>query len=334
MAVVKTTFGRLVEASFKPAPWLKNAHLQTILPKFVLSTPRIQFVNERVTTPDQDFIDLAWAMPGEASTLKATVVLFHGLEGSAESHYITHLVSALLTHNIGCVVMHFRGCSGEPNLRPIAYHSGATFDAEFIIPFVKSRYAHLPLFAVGFSLGANMLMKLMAKRDDLPIQASVCVSAPLDLAASSNTMQRGFARLYQYHLLKSMKRNLLHKMQLVDMSQCLAVSAQEIAAMRTFYEFDDRITAILHGFNDANDYYKQCSALPDLPLIKKPTLILHAQDDPFMDATVIPHPSLINRHVAYELSQYGGHVGFINGMSGSNKFWLATRIPQFLREYL
>jgi predicted alpha/beta-fold hydrolase len=156
----------------------------------------------------------------------------------------------------------------------------------------------------------------------------------LDLAASAHYIQHGFSQVYQSHLMKSMKRNLLHKMQMVDMSQSLHVSIQEIAAMKTFVEFDDHITAILHGFTDAKDYYQQCSALGDLPLIKKPTLILHAQDDPFMDDKVIPSAALINQHVAYELSAHGGHVGFLISLTGPNNCWLAQRIPQFLSEFV
>ena len=332
--MVKTKFGSITVANFEPKSWLKNTHLQTILPKFLLSAPQIQFVNERIMTPDQDFIDLAWAMPHKQADLTGIVILFHGLEGSSQSHYIKHLVSGLKEIGLGSVVMHFRGCSGEPNLTPIAYHSGATFDAEFIVPIVKARYKDVPLFAVGFSLGGNMLMKLMAHHPSLPLEASVCVSAPLNLAASSSAIQVGFSRAYQWHLMKSMKGNLLQKMQMVDMSTSLKVSAADIENMTTFVQFDAHITSVLHGFDDANDYYQKCSALHDLVLIQKPTLILHAKDDPFMDERVVPDVSLINQHIAYELSAYGGHVGFLKSLSGKNKLWLPQRITNFLSEFL
>lgn len=329
-----TQFGRISTSSFEPEDWLKNAHLQTIFPKFVLSAPNIQFINERIVTPDKDFIDLSWATPKKTIKTKATVILFHGLEGSSQSHYIKHLVALLLEQEFACVVMHFRGCSGEANLTPIAYHSGATFDPEFIIPIIKARYSKVPLFAVGFSLGGNMLMKLMAHLNYLPIDASVCVSAPLDLAASSSAIQQGFSRVYQWHLMKSMKANLLNKMKLVDMSSHLGVSAAEIAAMKTFRQFDDHITSRLHGFDNAQDYYRKCSALSDLPMIKKPTLILHAEDDPFMNKSVIPNETMINDNVAYEVSKHGGHVGFLRSISGVDKLWLPKRINDFLSEIL
>lgn len=329
-----TKFGQINTSTFTPSLGLSNAHLQTILPKYFLPSPSFEYVNERVVTPDKDFIDLAWAMPVNKQEIRAVAVLFHGLEGSSESHYIKHLVESLLYANIGSVVMHFRGCSTEPNLTPKAYHSGATYDPEFIVPLVKNRYPHLPLFGVGFSLGGNMLMKLMANCHDLPIEASVCISAPLNLAASSASINHGFSNVYQRHLMKSMKRNLLAKMKVVDMSKSLKVSVAQISKMQTFLEFDDHITAVLHGFKDAQDYYQKCSALPDLPSIQKPTLIIHAQDDPFMDKRVIPTPSLINKNVAYELSLHGGHVGFLHALYGNQQLWLPSRITHFINEHL
>jgi predicted alpha/beta-fold hydrolase len=331
---LETQFGRISTSTFEPSLGLSNAHLQTILPKYFLLSPRFEYVNERITTPDHDFIDLAWAMPAIAKNARGLAILFHGLEGSSDSHYIKHLIESLLAANIGSVVMHFRGCSTEPNLTPKAYHSGATYDPEFIVPLVKNRYPHLPLFGVGFSLGGNMLMKLMANCNELPMEASVCISAPLNLAASSASINHGFSNVYQRHLMKSMKSNLLAKMKVVDMSKSLEVSTEQISKMQTFLEFDNHITAALHGFRNAQDYYERCSALPDLPKIKKPTLIIHAQDDPFMDSRVIPTPCLINENVAYELSPHGGHVGFLNTLVGKERLWLPTRITNFISELL
>ena len=323
-------YGKISESSFKPAALFSNPHLQTILPKFLLAAPQIKGIQERVATPDHDFIDLTWFMP---TNCHAYIVLFHGLEGSANSHYIQHLVAKLNAEQVGAVVMHFRGCSGEPNLCSRAYHSGATFDPLFVIPLIKERYKKLPLFAAGFSLGGNMLMKLMASHAELPVIASVCVSAPFDLAASSETINDGFSRAYQWHLMKSMKANLLAKMLRVDMSK-LNLSVQQIQQMKTFREFDDKITAVLHGFQGADDYYSRCSALPDLRFISTPTLIIHAKDDPFMDERVIPLPSMLSKNIAYELSEHGGHVGFMQSLTGQSKLWLPERITHFIREFL
>jgi predicted alpha/beta-fold hydrolase len=331
---MKTQFGQITQSDFVAPAILRNRHLQTIFPKFYLNTPSIPFVKERVSTPDDDFVDLAWLVKGDVCSLKGIVVIFHGLEGSSDSHYVKFLAHELQKHNFATVVMHFRGCSGEPNLTKRAYHSGATFDPEFIVPLVKKRYPRLPLFAVGFSLGGNMLMKLMAYHQYLPIEAAVCVSAPLNLLASSEAINRGFARVYQQHLLKSMKANLLEKMKTVDMASHLAVDASYIESMQSFREFDEHITSVLHGYAGADDYYNKCSALPDLPTINKPSLIIHAIDDPFMNEDVIPKARDLNRCVAYEWSKYGGHVGFIRSLKSESACYLPHRISAFLREFV
>lgn len=329
----QTQFGKLSKASFSSSGILAHPHVQTIFPKFLLRTPPPKSVNERVQTPDGDFVDLAWFMPNSHKSPKALVVMFHGLEGSVNSHYIRYMASALEAENVGAVLMHFRGCSGEPNLTQRAYHSGATFDPLHVVPILAKRYPTVPLIALGFSLGGNMLMKLMAEHPELPIEASISVSAPLNLSASSSAIDVGFSKVYQWYLMKSMKANLLKKMDSVDMS-ALSVSKDEIAGMRSFAQFDDNITAVLHGFGGAQDYYTQCSALKDLPRITKPTLILHAKDDPFMDERVIPSADLINQNVAYELSDVGGHVGFVQSLTGQSKFWLPNRILAFINEIL
>jgi len=326
-----TQFGRITGASFETSFALRNAHVQTIVPKYFVKTPPLLMQQERVKTPDNDFIDLAWSMPARP---KALVVMFHGLEGSSNSHYIKHLSATLNAHNIGAVLMHFRGCSGEVNLSTRAYHSGATFDPEYIVPIIKARYKHLPLFAVGFSLGGNMLMKLMANHQHLPIIGSVAVSAPLNLAASSQAISVGFSHIYQRHLMRSMKANIIQKMLSVDMSKSLKVNAQDIHKMTTFRQFDDHITSVLHGYKNADDYYQQCSALSDLSKIQSPSLIIHAADDPFMNEEVIPKASDINSNVAYELSQHGGHVGFLSSLHAKQKLWLPTRITAFIEELI
>lgn len=329
--IFSTQFGRLSESVFKPSAVISNPHFQTIAPKYFINTPKCAMTQERVSTPDGDFVDLDWLVPKQS---KALIVLFHGLEGSSQSHYIQHLINACSEQQYACVVMHFRGCSGETNLTPLAYHSGAIFDPQYIIPIVHKRYPRLPLFTVGFSLGGNMLLKLLAAQQALPITAAVAVSSPLHLAASSNAINVGFSRFYQWHLMKSMKANLLRKMAKVDMRDAIEVNRSQIKAMTTFREFDDKITARLHGFKGADDYYTQSSALHDLPLIDTPTLIIHALDDPFMDEQVVPNVKLINNNVAYEWSHKGGHVGFLSRIQGQQKLFLPARITCFIGEHL
>lgn len=328
---MKTQFGKIKTASFTSPWWAQNAHLQTIYPKFFLGTPEISFIHKRIDTPDGDFLDLALNIPENAEAL---VLLFHGLEGSKDSHYIRHLSYALSQMEIASVVMHFRGCSGEVNRMPRAYHSGEVTDAQCTLKWIINQYSHLKLFTVGFSLGGNMLLKLLSQAHQFPIEAAVSVSAPLNLAASADTINRGFARAYQAHLLKSMKATLLAKMQIIDMSAHLALNQEQVRRLNSFREFDQHVTSRLHGFVDASDYYQKASALPDLHKVITPTLLLHATDDPFMDSRVIPSEDQLSPTLAYELSQTGGHVGFLCGTLRTPKLWLPQRITQFISEYL
>lgn len=330
----QTSFGTISESNFRPSTCLKNPHLQTILPKYLLATPKIKYTYERIKTLDHDFVDLAWAMPLTAKRKpKAIVVLFHGLEGSAQSHYIKFMIEKLNTEGFGACVVHFRGCSHETNLRPISYHSGATFDAQYLCPIIKRRFSDIPLFAMGFSLGGNMLLLLMALFPELEIDRSVCVSSPLDLAASSEVINKGFSRVYQTHLMKSMKKNLLLKMTKIDMSTHISVNKQEVEKMSSFKEFDNAITAPLHGFKDAEDYYQKCSAISHLHKISKPCLVLHAKDDPFMDDRVIPRHEQLGQGIAYEYSEHGGHVGFLQSLGTGEDLWLPKRAIAFLNEH-
>jgi predicted alpha/beta-fold hydrolase len=327
----KTRFGQITTSSFNAPIWAANAHLQTIFPKFFIRAPQIAFKSKRIDTPDGDFLDLAINLPHGAKTM---AVLFHGLEGSKDSHYILHLVEALQAQGIASLVMHFRGCSGEINQTPRAYHSGEIGDALHTLQWIGDTFSDLRLFTIGFSLGGNMLLKLISEHSELPIEGAVSVSAPLDLAASSQAINQGFARKYQAHLLKSMKATLSTKMQRLDMRPHLSLSIDEVEQLDSFYAFDEHVTSKLHGFVDAKDYYQRASALPDLHKITVPTLILHAADDPFMDARVIPTPEQISPSVAYELSKRGGHVGFLYGNIWQPKFWLPTRIIAFIQEHL
>ncbi len=329
-----TRYGRLSASTFTAPFWAKNPNVQTIWPKFFAPSPNIQIIPERVATPDGDFVDLAWYLPKQP---KAIALVFHGLEGSINSHYVRQLFAYLYQHNIGAVLMHFRGCSGEMNLTHRAYHSGDTGDAGYIIKRIKQRYPTRSLFCVGYSLGGNVLLKLLAEQHNeyqAYVNAAIAVSAPIDLHASAEAINFGFSKYYQAHLLRSMKANILNKIKHIDMTRFIDVSAKDIATFSSFREFDEHITAKLHGFEGADDYYTQCSAITTLRDINTPTLILHARDDPFMDARVIPQAEELSPSVAYEISEFGGHVGFIQGNPVKPNLWLPNRITKFISEHL
>ena len=255
------------------------------------------------------------------------------LEGSLKSPYAHGLVEAAQKRGWLGVVMHFRGCSGEPNRMHRIYHSGETEDASWFLRWLQREFGHAPTAAVGYSLGGNMLACLLAKEgNDLPVDAAVIVSAPFMLEACSYHMEKGFSRVYQRYLLNLLKANAARK--LAAYPGTLPINLAQLKSVRRIREFDDLITARIHGYADAIDYYRQCSAMPMLNRIAKPTLIIHAKDDPFMDHQVIPKPESLPPQVEYQLTEHGGHVGFIGGTLLHPQMWLESRIPDWLTTYL
>ncbi len=317
---------------FKPAAGLGNAHVQTLLSRFLRYKPLFKAVEERLELPDGDFLDLAWSEKPDTSSDKPIFILFHGLEGSFESPYANGLMNAFAKEGWIAVMMHFRGCSGEPNRLPRAYHSGETEDARFFLELVKKRFPHRSKVAVGISLGGNMLVNYLAKHtDDTLLDAASIVSAPLDLLACSHRINRGFSKIYQSYLLNSLKKNASAKLPLLQ--KVIALKAKEINQIKSLFEFDDVVTAQLHGFSGAHHYYKTCSGLPMLEKIRIPTDIIHAYDDPFMTEAVVP-TSALPKDVNYHLLAKGGHVGFVEGHLFKPKLWLERALPEHFSPYL
>lgn len=249
------------------------------------------------------------------------------------SPYAHGLINAARQQGWLGVVMHFRGCSGEPNRLNRIYHSGETEDGTWFLQWLKREFGEAPTAAVGYSLGGNMLACLLAKEgDDVPIDAAVIVSAPFMLEACSYHMDKGFSRVYQRYLLNLLKGNAARKLKAYPGS--LPVDLRQLKSMRRIREFDDSITSKIHGFADAIDYYRQCSAMPTLSKITKPTLIIHSKDDPFMDHHSIPAQEELPDNVEYQLTEHGGHVGFIGGTLRHPEMWLEKRIPAWLMTWL
>ncbi len=310
---------------FEPAKGLRNAHLQTLFPRLIRQRPVAPGYAERLDTPDGDFVDLMWSEPIPKRSNKPIFVLFHGLEGSYSSPYANGLMSAFAKQGWLGVMMHFRGCSGEVNRRARAYHSGETEDARHFLQTLRLRFPHNPIAVVGISLGGNMMVNYLAKYANDPlIDAAAVVSAPLDLQCCAQRIEQGFSKVYRNHLLGSLKRNALAKMDLLQ--QELSVTKQHIASLQRLSDFDDAITAPLHGYSNANHYYQECSGLGKLTDVRTPLLVIHAKDDPFMTDDVIPRFSLPD-HVEYRLSEHGGHVGFVTGSIARPRFWLESALP-------
>ncbi|MDX1512614.1 MAG: hydrolase [Gammaproteobacteria bacterium] len=313
-------------SGFSPAWWLPSAHLQTLWPALFRIAPRPVTQRERVELPDGDFLDLDW-MPGGG---QRTALILHGLEGGSRSHYARSMLAALHRNGWRAGVMHFRGCSGPLNRLARNYHSGDTGDLEYVVRRLRRRQPSGPLALVGYSLGGNVLLKWLAERGgSAPVAAAVAVSVPFSLEAVATRLSVGASRLYQWRLLNDLRRKMHKKLR----QRPMPISAQDIDAGSDFFGFDDHVTAPLHGFRDAVTYYRECSCGPFLGQIERPTLIIHALDDPFMWPDAVPSPDTVSRHVRLEVSARGGHVGFVSGGTPLRpRYWLDDRIPRFLEE--
>lgn len=321
-------------SQFQPQWWIRNAHLQTMLPTINRRNFVILTFDERLELPDGDFLDLAWTETPAVDNIKPIVVIFHGLEGSVESPYVKGIMEAVREKGWIGVMMHFRGCSHEPNRLARAYHSGETSDADYVIDLIACRYPEAPLFAVGYSLGGSVLTHYLAQKGkDSPLTATSVVSAPLLLAESAERIKKGFSKAYQRRLIKRLQRSVISKFDRLDMS-ILDLSIAQIKKLNTFLEFDDQVTAPLHGFKDALDYYEQCSSIYHLTNIETPSLFIHAIDDPFLTKKVIPEANKMSEKIRFELSEFGGHVGFVYGSILKPKYWLEERIPKWFQEFI
>jgi predicted alpha/beta-fold hydrolase len=320
----------LPEAAPYAAPrWLPGGHLQTIYAATLMPRPAVAYRRERWDTPDGDFIDLDWldadrAAPGP----RPLVVLFHGLEGSSRSHYATALMAALRDRGLRGVVVHFRGCSGELNLLPRAYHSGDAPEIDWILRRLRAQNSGAPLFAMGVSLGGNALLKWLGENGEAAtriIDAAAAVSAPLDVMAMGDALGQGFNLVYSRNFLQTLKAKSLAKL---DRHPGL-YDADAVRASRTLREFDDLVTAPMHGFRNTDDYWTRASSKPGLRSIQVPTLILNARNDPFLPVSVLPGAHEVSSTVTLEQPEEGGHVGFTGGAFPGNYDWLPKRILLF-----
>ena len=306
--------------------WLPGGHLQTIYAALA-PAPRIAWHRERWETPDGDFIDLDWA-GRDANPAGPLIALFHGLEGSSASPYARAIAAQALAMGWRCVVPHFRGCSGELNRLPRAYHSGDSAEIGWILRRLEARHAAGGvLYAVGISLGGNALLKLLGEQGAaMNLQKAVAISAPLDLAAAGRSLDAGLSReIYTRIFLRTLKKKTFAKLR----QKKISVDALRLKNARTFWEFDDTVTAPLHGFQGADDYWARSSSAPWLAKIRVPTLIINARNDPFMPESVLSSVSeqldKMPSCVILEFPRGGGHAGF----PGRDR-WLAKRVLDFL----
>ncbi|TVU69683.1 hydrolase [Cobetia crustatorum] len=328
-------------AEFRPAFGFGNRHVQTLLPRFMSLAPLAR-CTEIINLPDGDFVELAWITSDGGSRHERQTplsddaplfVLFHGLEGDLKSPYARDLLNAAAKLGWRPVMMHFRGCGQSPNRLPRAYHSGDTADAYWVLGELGRRYPHALKVACGVSLGANMLLKLVAEQggDGLDLAGAIAISAPLDLAASADVLNQGFSRVYQRHLLKGLKAKVAAK--LANGPLPVSIGAHQLNQLNSFWAYDNEVTAPLHGFSSASDYYARSSAGRLLSEIELPTLVLQSLDDPFMPRDLFSRFSQPSEAVRIELSDRGGHVGFIEWRRGRLSSWLARRVARQLADW-
>jgi len=318
----------VARSSFRPLCGLGNAHLQTLLPALARRLPPLDWTRERLELPDGDFLDLDWLNPGPGRLL----IVSHGLEGHSRRPYVAGMARAAARRGWAVLAWNFRGCSGELNRLPRFYHSGASEDlAEVVAHAGRSGRFH-GVGLVGFSLGGNMTLKYLGegRPAPLPVMAGAALSTPCDLEAASAAMESLRARPY----MKRFQRDILGKWALKRRRYPELIPEIAPKRQRTFRQIDDTFTAPLHGFADAEAYWRACSANAFLDSIRVPTLLLNAADDPFLAPECFPREAAARSpRIHLEVPDRGGHVGFMDRWGSRCDLWSETRVLDFLEPF-
>ncbi len=321
--------------NFRAPTWLPGGQLQTIWPALYSQShaaPKPAFTRERWASPDDDFIDVDFSTHTTQPD-QPMLVLFHGLEGSSQSHYAQAFAQWAKELGLPYAVPHFRGCSGEINRKPRAYHSGDFEEIDWILRRVKAREPQRKLIAVGISLGGNALMRWaqeMGTQASQVAQAVASVCSPLDLAAAGHAIGAGFNRqVYTRMFLKTMKPKAMERLALHPK----LFNEKALQESRDLYEFDNIFTAPLHGFRNTEDYWARASAKPRMAEIQIPALALNAKNDPFMPASSLPQPGSVGKHVTLWHPEHGGHVGFPGGSFPGHVHAMPKAVGQWLLDH-
>ncbi|AYB52422.2 YheT family hydrolase [Ralstonia solanacearum] len=328
--------------AFRSPWWLIGGNAQTIIPARLWRFPRIAYRRERWDTPDGDFIDLDWTTH-DADAHAPLVVMFHGLEGDSRSHYARLMMDALRARRWPGVVPHFRGCSGEMNRAPRMYHSGDSAEIAWILDRLYRTHCAphgRRLLAVGISLGGNMLLRYLGERGTgvRHLSAAATVSAPLDMTAGGAALSQGFGLLYTRMFLRTLKQKAATKL---DQHPGL-YDREAMLAARSFVEFDNLVTAPLHGYRDVYDYWTRASSKPVLRDVRVPALVLNARNDPFLPGHHLPGPDEVSPDVVLDQPLHGGHVGFLQRRDGRLRHmplagridWMPARLLRFFDDVL
>ena len=316
--------------TFRPAWWIRGGHAQTLWGKFFRHRPTQPIRRERWDTPDGDFLDVhRLDAPADAPRL----IFLHGLEGTIRSHYVFGFFSEAQRRGWGADLLIFRGCGDEPSHAPRFYHSGETSDPTFVIDRVIAEYPNAPIILAGVSLGGNVLLKLLGERgSSLPrqIRAAAAVSVPFDLERSCRHISRGFSKVYDRHFLRTLRQKATAKLEVHP----ALFDRGPLERAESIYDFDDAVTAPVHGFASAHDYYSRSSSLGFIERVRISTLLLSAVDDPFLPPAVLDEVRAIaarNPHLSLEFTPHGGHVGFVGGRwPWQPEYYAERRVCDFL----
>ncbi|MCE4060701.1 alpha/beta fold hydrolase [Pandoraea sputorum] len=327
---------------YRPPRWLPDGHSQTIYPALLGRRPSVEFRRETWDTPDGDFVDVDWLVAPPASQKSPPapdglvetplLVLFHGLEGGSGSHYARTLMREVQAQGWRGVIPHFRSCSGRMNRGPRFYHSGDSTEIDWMLQRLRAHTSG-PIFAAGVSLGGNVLLRWLGEREGHATQvvsAACAISAPLDLRAGGLALSHGFNMVYTRNFLGTLKKKALAKL-----DQYPGLYDRDLMmAARDLGEFDHVVTAPLHGYHSAFDYYTRASSKPILPAIEVPTLVINARNDPFQPASALPGEGDVGRFVQLLQPAHGGHVGFMSGPFPGGLTWMPHTVVDYFRQFL
>ncbi len=322
-------FGQILQSSFRPHPLLSGGHLQTIA-SLLRPAPKLPLRRERLELADGDFVDLGWS--GDHNSSGPIAVLVHGLAGGFDSKYLLGTACQLIALGWRTVILQLRGAGPEPNRLHRCYNQDDTEDLRYFWHLLRAREPKAFIASVGWSLGGNVTLKALAEEGRAaPVDIAAAASVPFDIRPCAERLSTGFSRVYQKRLLDSVKDALRRKHGQVPLSP--AVDLPAALAAQNFIEYDEAYTAPLAGYRDVEDYYSHASCGQLLKDIRRSTLVVHALDDPFMTASVVPDARALSPQVTLEVAPSGGHVGFVSaGAFGQPYCWLERRLTEYLHQ--
>jgi hypothetical protein len=315
----------MINSSYSAPLFLRNGHIHSIVPTLFRKVTDVAYRRERIDTPDGDFLDLDWSVVGGDSL----GVISHGLEGNSRRAYVKGMVRAMNEEGMDALAWNFRGCGDEPNRCFRLYHNGAIDDLHTVVAHAAASYRSI--FLLGFSMGGNMTLLYLGKQAHAvppAVKGGVTFSVPCDLTDAARALQRKRNILYMRRFLR-----LLHEKVRAKQRQFPRhIDDRNYHRLKTFKDFDDRYTAPIHGFDNAEDYWEKCSCRPWLERIEIPSLIVNALDDPFLEGGCYPLDECAgNPHTTLEITRHGGHVGFVAQKRGG-RYWSEERAVQFIRK--